>query len=72
MCKRDGLVHECQEFMVKFEITKVEKYTTNQWKSLVKTKTMQMRDAILEQSLSYKKINLFADEKFKRLSAFWS
>ena len=48
MCKRDGLVHECQEFMVKFEITEEEKYTKNQWKSLVKTKTMQMKDSRTE------------------------
>ena len=55
--------------MVKFGITKVEKYTKNQWKTLVKNKIMEMnKDAILEQSLPYKKINLSADEKFERRS----
>ena len=64
-----GLVHECQEFLVKFGITTVVKYTKKQWKTLVKTKILQMnKDAIIEQSLPYKKINFknCADEKFER------
>ena len=64
-----GLVQECHGFIVKFGITKVEKYTKNQWKTLVKTKIMEMnKHAIIEQSLPYKKINLSADEKFERQS----
>ena len=43
-----GLVHECQEFLVKFGITKVVKYTKTQWKTLVKAKILQMTESVIQ------------------------
>ena len=33
-----GIVHECQEFLAKYQITDVSSYTKDQWKKIVKSK----------------------------------
>ena len=66
-----GLFQECQEFLVKFGITKPEKFTKNQWKSLVKNKIAEMnKNDILEQLKPLKKMKHedYANQKFERKS----
>ena len=45
-----GLVKECNEFLVKFNITNIHNYTKGQWKNLVKTKIIELnKDDLLVQ-----------------------
>ena len=53
-----GLVQECQDFLVKFGITKVDSYTPYQWKSLVKSKISELNQCdILDDIKQSKKIS---------------
>ena len=52
-----GLFQECQEFMIKFDITKVESFSPIQWKNLVKKKIEEMNKIdILNQMKKSKKM----------------
>ena len=64
-----GLVQECNDFMVKFGITRINQYSKIQWKTLVKNKISKMnKEAVISQSSSYKKISFehLTDDKFER------
>ena len=64
-----GLVQECHEFLVKFQITDISGYTKGQWKSLIdKNIIVQNKTDLLElMKTKYKKINYkdMANEKFE-------
>ena len=64
-----GLVQECKEFLVKNGITKVSKYSSQQWKNLVKVKIAEMNkaDLVSEMKSSTKMKNIdFDNAKFER------
>jgi hypothetical protein len=64
-----GLFQECQEFMMKFDITKVENFSPIQWKNLVKNKIEEMNKIdILNQMKKSKKMKFeeYVTKDFKR------
>ena len=62
-----GLAQECQEWLVKFDIGKIENYSKYQWKKLIKQKILkQNKYDILSQIKSYKKLN-YEDYKNQEL-----
>ena len=64
-----GLFQECQEFMIKFDITKVESFSPIQWKNLVKKKIEEMNKIdILNQMKKSKKMKYekYVEKDFKR------
>ena len=63
-----GLVAECQELLVEFDIMKITDYTKLQWKRLIKNKIlMKNRNDLLEKMKKYKKIDYkcMSDENFE-------
>ena len=64
-----GLYQECEEWLVKFDITtRVESYTKHQWKNLIKKRIREEnKDDLLSQIKYYKKLNYehFKDQEFK-------
>ena len=55
-----GLVQECQEFLVKCQITDVTIYSKSQWKTLVKSKIRECNKSDILQhckTQGYKKLN---------------
>ena len=66
-----GLAQECQDFLVKFGITKVASYTSYQWKSLVKSKISELNHCdILDEIKQSKKISheKYVGQKHERKS----
>ena len=63
-----GLVQECKEWLIRFEIYRVELYTKPQWKKLIREKIIkENKNDILNQMKSYKKLKYddFKDEEFR-------
>ena len=64
-----GLVEECQEYLIKFGICDITKYSKTQWKTLIKKCVQNLnKDTLLDtMKSSYKKLdhNKFATEKFE-------
>ena len=64
-----GLVQECQQMLINFEITDVTKFSKCQWKNLIsrKMKTKNTNDLISKMKSGYKKIDhkLMAGENFE-------
>ena len=53
-----GLVQECQEWLIRFEIVKLEKYSKLQFKRIIKKKIhAENKNDIINQMKSYKKLN---------------
>ena len=66
--KLPGLAQECQEWLVKFDIYRLDDFTKQQWKRLIKKKISEInKDDILSQIASYKKLKLedYKDEEYK-------
>ena len=65
-----GLVKECQEFLDQNEIVRIDQFTKNQWKNLVKRKMIDMnKDDLLDLIKSYKKLdyNALKEESPKQM-----
>ena len=53
-----GLVDECQEFLIYFGITQMDKFSKNQWKTMIKKHIRKLnKDKILTDMGRYKKLN---------------
>ena len=64
-----GLRQECQPSLNEWGITTVERYSSLEWKRLVKAKIIELnREDLKNQSKPYKKINhgQSADDQFER------
>ena len=63
-----GLIKECEQYLVKFGVIDITKYTKIQWKNLVNQNIAKMnRECLLDKMKSYSKLdqNKFAEEKFE-------
>ena len=61
-----GLIKECEQYLVKFGVIDITKYTKIQWKNLVNQNIAKMnRECLLDKMKSYSKLdqNKFAEEK---------